>query len=205
MGIEIQIDEDTCACCGECLSVCSGSVLQLQQDKIVVQEVDLCSEIRSCMPNCPQGAIKIEGKREVKLAKNYCDGSEGETSCELNFSELYNWPVKMRAIRVDAPFLEDAHILLAADCTAFAHGRFHQEFLMDKVLMTTCPKYLSVEEYQHLEAIITNNTILAIDVVEMDVNCCSTLFVQVQQLLLHHNQNIPVNHYMLTTDGMVEQ
>ncbi|MGL5540438.1 MAG: ATP-binding protein [Erysipelotrichaceae bacterium] len=205
MSVKITINQELCNQCGKCLSACHSTIFEQVEDQIQVKTGNHCNEAKSCVPSCPSGAITIQRLDQVKPAKNYCDGDCMDGSCELNYSELFNWPVKLRAIDPNASFLQDAHLLLAADCTAFAHGRFHQEMMMDKVLLTTCPHYLSQEEYEHLEQIILQNEIMDIDVVEMDVRCCTTLNKVVEEIVAANGLKTRINHFKLTTDGMIEQ
>lgn len=202
MSLKISINHQACNQCGDCLPACGGTVLKKEAERIVVNDLDLCSEIKHCLPKCPNAAMKITGEVKEKLAKNYCDGDEGDaTSCELNFSELYNWPVKLRAVHPSAPYLEDADVLIAADCSAFVHGRFHQEILADKVLLTTCPKFMNDEEKEHFRNIIKKNQLQSVSVVELGVKCCATLHHEIANLLQEEQVEVPFQLFKLTKDG----
>ncbi|MDI6873901.1 ATP-binding protein [Candidatus Solincola sp.] len=109
--------------------------------------------------------------RELKSPAE--EEGSGEAGGPRIASRLRNWPVQLRLLPVTAPYLKGAHLLLAADCTAFAFPEFHRELLEGKVLLVGCPKLDDASFYREkLAAIIAENEIQEITVVHMEVPCC---------------------------------
>ena len=121
-------------------------------------------------------------------------------------SALSHWPIKLRLVAPKAPFFKDASLLVAADCAAFAGGDFHAKFLAGKALVCGCPKFENVEEHAaKLAAILKENDIQEITIVNMEVPCCFGLVQIVRQALEAAGKNPPVTICTLGTTGEVLQ
>ena len=120
-------------------------------------------------------------------------------------SELSNWPVQLTLVPPKAPFLQGADVLLAADCTAFASGGFHREFLRNHALLVACPKLDNYEAHQaKLTEIFRQSGIRSLTVLRMEVPCCSGLTRMAMQAILSSNKDIPFREVILTTRGEVK-
>lgn len=109
--------------------------------------------------------------RELKSPAE--EEGSGEAGGPRIASRLRNWPVQLRLLPVTSPYLKGAHLLLAADCTAFAYPEFHRQLLEGKVLLVGCPKLDDASFYREkLAAIIAENGIREITAVHMEVPCC---------------------------------
>ena len=121
-------------------------------------------------------------------------------------SALGHWPIKLRLVAPQAPFFKDASLLVAADCAAFAGGDFHAKFRAGKALVCGCPKFENVEEHAaKLAAILKENDIQEITIVNMEVPCCFCLVQIVRQALEAAGKNPPVTICTLGTAGEVLQ
>lgn len=119
-------------------------------------------------------------------------------------SQLGNWPVQLRLVPVNAHYLDEARLLIAADCVAYAIADFHQRFLNGRRLLIGCPKLDDAGFYQQkLAEIFRNNNILSIDVVYMEVPCCYGLVRLVQTALLDSGKKIPVTFTKIGIRGEV--
>jgi Pyruvate/2-oxoacid:ferredoxin oxidoreductase delta subunit len=89
-------------------------------------------------------------------------------------SELQQWPVQLHLINPNAPYLENADLLLAADCVPFAYPNFHQRFMKGKIVINLCPKLdKDIDKYvEKLADIFKNKNIKSINIVRMEVPCC---------------------------------
>ncbi|MGN1343497.1 MAG: ATP-binding protein, partial [Traorella sp.] len=132
MKYKISINHEKCIGCGNCIKVCSNSVLQLINGKVHVINEKRCDVQGYCMKMCPCDAIYIE-----KKVKEYCVGDECQFDVE---SELYNWPVQITSVSCNNRYLEDGDLLIAADCAAYAYANFHSDFIKDHVVLIACPK-----------------------------------------------------------------
>ncbi len=120
-------------------------------------------------------------------------------------SELRQWPVKLYLVNPTAPYFANADILLAADCSGFAYGSVHQDFVKDKVVVIGCPKF---DDYQHhvnkLSAIIAQNDIKSITVLRMTVPCCSGMSSIARQAVLNAGKDIAITEHIVSLQGEVD-
>lgn len=91
-------------------------------------------------------------------------------------SGLDQWPIQVHLVPPNAPFLKEAHLVIAADCSAFSFAGFHEEFLGDRVLLIGCPKFDDAQKYiEKFFQIFSNNDIKSIETIFMEVPCCHGL------------------------------
>jgi len=117
-------------------------------------------------------------------------------------SQLCHWPVQLALVPATAPFLKGADLVLAADCTAFAYSDFHQDFLKYHALIIACPKLDSFDAHLNiLTQLITHSELKSLDVVHMEVPCCSGLVSMAKQAIAASGKNIPLNEITIMIDG----
>ena len=119
-------------------------------------------------------------------------------------SRLSQWPVQIKLVPVNAPYFDGADLLIAADCTAFAYGNFHNDFIKDKITLIGCPKLDSVDYSEKLTAILAVNDIKSVTVVRMEVPCCGGIQTAVQKALDASGKNVPLNVTVISTDGKIK-
>lgn len=125
---------------------------------------------------------------------------------EAGPSALTHWPVKLRLVAPKAPFLNDAELLVAADCAAFAAGDFHARYLAGKAVVCGCPKFEALEEsVAKLTAILKENDVQGLTIVNMEVPCCQGLVEGVRQALMASGKKLPVSICTLNPQGQVVQ
>ena len=118
-------------------------------------------------------------------------------------SELRQWPVQIKLVPVNAPYFKDAKLLVAADCTAFAYGNFHDKFIKNQITLVGCPKLDDVDYSDKLTEIIKNNDIKSITVVRMEVPCCGGIERAVINALKNSGKMIPWQVVTISTDGRI--
>lgn len=118
-------------------------------------------------------------------------------------SELAQWPCQIKLVPVNAPYFKGARLLIAADCAAYAHASFHQDFMRGKITLVGCPKLDGVDYAEKLGAILRANEIRSITVVRMEVPCCGGLEQAVRDALLSSGRMIPWQVVTLATDGTI--
>lgn len=117
-------------------------------------------------------------------------------------SSLGNWPVQISLVPPKAPYLENADLLIAADCAPFAYGDFHRRFMEGKVLLVGCPKLDNTQAYvEKLSHMFRENNIHSISVVYMEVPCCSGIVQMVQEALRQSGTSIPTTLYRVGIKG----
>ena len=118
-------------------------------------------------------------------------------------SKLSQWPVQIKLAPVNAPYFNGAKLLIAADCSAYAYGNFHNEFIRGHITLIGCPKLDMVDYTEKLTAIIKNNDIKSVTVTRMEVPCCGGIENAVRQALIASGKFIPWRVVTSTTDGRI--
>lgn len=218
----IKIDEEKCNGCGACATACHEGAIDMIGGKAKLVREHYCDGLGDCLPACPTGAITFE-EREApaydeaavlaakKQAVSGCPGTrarmmESQVESLANFkapSRLLQWPVQIKLLPTVAPFYNNANLLVAADCTAFAYGNFHEEFMKNKVTMIGCPKLDAVDYYEKLVEIIRNNNIKSVTVVRMNVPCCGGIENAVKRALQDSGKFLPWQVVVVSTDGKI--
>ncbi len=224
----IKIDQDKCNGCGLCAKACHEGAIGMVDGKATLLREDYCDGLGDCLPACPTGAITFEERealaydeKAVEEAKKQaanplpcgCPGSLAKAiqrteACECapsapNPSRLRQWPVQIKLAPVNAPCFNGAHLLVAADCTAYAYGNFHNDFIKNRVVLVGCPKLDMVDYAGKLTAIIANNDIKSVTCVRMEVPCCGGIEHAVKQALRDSGKFIPWQVVTISTDGRV--
>jgi hypothetical protein len=117
--------------------------------------------------------------------------------------QLRNFPVQIKLAPVQAPWYDGAHLLIAADCTAYAYGDFHRRFIQGKITLIGCPKLDSVDYSEKLAAIFSENNIQSVTVVRMQVPCCGGLPFAVKNAMAESGKDIPLQVVTVTADGRI--
>ena len=223
----IKIDEEKCNGCGACASACHEGAIEMINGKAKLTREDYCDGLGNCLPACPTGAITFEerdapayNEAAVLAAKQRkqplpcgCPGTHSKAiqrdACDLGTlstpanSQLSQWPVQIKLVPVNAPYFDGANLLVAADCTAYAYGNFHNEFIRNRVTIIGCPKLDMVDYTEKLTAIIANNDIKSVTVVRMEVPCCGGIEHAVKQALRASGKFIPWQVVTISTDGRI--
>ena len=120
-------------------------------------------------------------------------------------SELMQWPVQLKLVNPTAPYFDNADLLIAADCTAFAYGDFHRDFIKGKTTIIGCPK-LDDNQYNtdKIAEILSKNTIKSITVVRMEVPCCGGMIQAVRAAMLKAQCIVPYSEITISTDGRIK-
>ena len=205
----ITIDEDKCNGCGLCASACHEGAIGMIDGKAKLLREDYCDGLGDCLPACPTGAISFEEREApayneaaVLAAKKAKQFDRTVIPFEAQ-SHLSNFPVQIKLAPVNAPYFNGAHLLIAADCTAYAYGNFHDWFIKDKITLIGCPKLDSVDYSMKLEQIFAMNDIQSITVVRMQVPCCGGLSYAVATALKNSGKDIPCQVITVTPDGRI--
>lgn len=222
----ITIDEEKCNGCGLCADACHEGAIGMADGKAKLLREDYCDGLGDCLPACPTGAISFEEREAsaydhaaVLAAKAEkplpcgCPGSQVKTierprretpvPDAKTASELRQWPVQLKLVPVNAPCFDGAHLLVAADCTAFAHGDFHRRFLKNRVALVGCPKLDEGDYAVKLTEILRENDVKSVHVVRMEVPCCGGIENAVRRALQASGKWIPWQVTVISTSGEV--
>jgi hypothetical protein len=201
--------------------------------KAVLLRDDYCDGLGDCLPTCPTGAISFieketlpydeaavkenQKKKEAKAPSQPC-GCPGtksrkiehgiESECEVSNtvtmnSRLSQWPVQIKLAPVNAPYFQNANLLIAADCTAYAYGNFHNHFIKNRITLIGCPKLDSGDYADKLTEILISNDIKSLMIVRMEVPCCGGLENAAKEALQRSGKFIPWQVVTISTDGEI--
>lgn len=150
---------------------------------------------------CPGTMAKTIERKPVMTIQAMSKKTENTFA---NNSELMQWPVQLNLINTSAPYLKNANLLVAADCTAYAYGNFHRDFMKDKITVIGCPKLDDNEHYKNkLAEILEKNNIKSITVVRMEVPCCAGIVSSVKGAMLQAQIIVPYKEVIIGTNGEV--
>ena len=199
----IQIDADKCNGCGLCAKACHEGAIGMVDGKAKLLRDDYCDGLGDCLPACPTGAITFVEREAAAYdeAAVLAAKSQKRESSALIASQLQNFPVQIKLVPPAAPWFDGAHLLIAADCTAFACGSFHEDYMRDRVTLVGCPKLDGVNYAEKLTQIFTHNNIRSVTVVRMQVPCCGGLPFAVKTALEESGKDIPLEVITLTPQG----
>ncbi len=225
----IHIDQEKCNGCGACASACHEGAIAMVNGKAQLIRDDYCDGLGDCLPACPTGAITFtqreaapydEAAVQAHLARKKeeaplpcgCPGSQSraihreESPAPVGAvvsSQLRQWPVQIKLAPVNAPYFDGAHLLIAADCTAYTYGNFHQDFIRGKVVLIGCPKLDEGDYTEKLTQIIRQNDIKSLTIVRMEVPCCGGIQRAATTALQHSGKFIPWQVVTIATDGRI--
>ena len=191
----ITIDQEKCNGCGLCVTACHEGAIGLVAGKATLLREDYCDGLGDCLPACPMNAISFEQREAAAYDE------DAVQAAKTGAGQLQNFPVQLKLAAPNAPWLQDAHLLIAADCTAFARGSFHKDYMRGKVTLIGCPKLDMVDYSGKLQQILENNRIRSITVVRMQVPCCGGLPYAVKTALEASGKEIPLEVITLTPKG----
>lgn len=216
------ISDIYCDGLGDCLPNCPTAAIEIiereadEYDDDAVQqrikelkeeEINIDKKAIDIMPcGCPGTMAKtIERPKtnNLNLSIKTPIKAKEEISTEIT-SELTQWPVQLKLVNSSAPYLSGADILIAADCTAYAYGNFHKEFMKDKVTLIGCPKLDDNKFYEEkLAEILVKNDIKSITVVRMEVPCCLGIFAAVKGAMLKSGVIVNYKEITISTSGEI--
>lgn len=201
----IHIDEEKCNGCGLCATACHEGAIGMVHGKAKLLRDDYCDGLGDCLPACPTAAITFVEREaaayDVEAVKqNQKKQEEGKTLA----SGLRQWPVQIQLAPVNAPYFDGADLLIAADCSAYAYGNFHEEFIKGKITLIGCPKLDSVDYSEKLTEIIRQNEIKSLTIVRMEVPCCGGIEHAAAEALKASGKFIPWQVVTISTDGKIQ-
>lgn len=226
----VQIEEEKCTGCGLCAHACHESAIAMVDGKAKLIRDDYCDGFGDCLPVCPADAISFVEREalpydEEAVKENQRNAAEagsesgagqmqvrGEDAAEdaaengaAAPSQLRQWPVQIKLVQERASMFAGANLLVAADCTAYAYGNFHQDFIRNHVVLVGCTKLDDIDYSEKLARIFLRNEIKSITVARMEVPCCAGMERAVKMALKESGKKIPVKTVVISTEGEILQ
>ena len=203
-GKAVLLRDDYCDGLGDCLPACPTDAISFEErEALPYDEGAVLANMRK--QGKEPAAIGCTGARARELfapVEKSGSPATGRTVAS-GASCLRQWPVQIQLVAVNASCFAGADLLIAADCTAFAYGAFHEDFMRGKVTLIGCPKLDAYEYAEKLTAIIRNNDIRSVTVARMSVPCCGGLERAVAHAVKASGKNIPLSVATITPEGAV--
>lgn len=203
--------DDYCDGLGDCLPVCPTGAITFEEreadeyDREAVENNREKAKRKDPAPSftgCPGSrARQLSGQKRNPAGKDPAKAVNPDTAQPE--TELRQWPVQIQLAPIQAPYFDQADLLIAADCSAYAYGNFHREFMRGKVTLIGCPKLDPVDYSEKLTQIIKLNEIKSVTVVRMEVPCCGGIGQAVIKALRDSGRFIPWRIITLSVDGNI--
>ena len=219
-GVARLLREDYCDGLGDCLPACPTGAITFEErealpyDEEAVRRAQAAAKVGTQSPagntagngtapdvlpcGCP-------GSQSRTLHRESTPVSEPPASCVTAaapaVSRLSQWPVQIKLVPVNAPYFHGADLLIAADCTAYAYGNFHEEFIRGRITLVGCPKLDEGDYTEKLTSIIASNDIKSVTIVRMEVPCCGGIEMAARRALQASGKFIPWQVVTISTDG----
>ena len=132
-----------------------------------------------------------------------CPSSASRALSDVGSSALSQWPIQIKLVPVNAPYFNDADLLIAADCTAYSYSRFHEDFIKGRITLIGCPKLDDGDYSEKLTEIFTSNEIKSIHLVRMMVPCCGGLSKAVANAIAASGKQIPCTITTISPQGEI--
>jgi Pyruvate/2-oxoacid:ferredoxin oxidoreductase delta subunit len=220
----INIDQEKCTGCGQCVLSCAEGAIIINDGKAKVVKDMFCDGLGACLGHCPEGALSIEEREadpfdEEAAKKHVAAGREGaDHSCNSSrpmmlmpekpaetgevTSQLRNWPIQLHLAPEVTPAYKGASLLIAADCTGFSLGNVQRDFIAGRVAIIGCPKLDDVQTYiEKLSRIFAGNDIKDLTLIRMEVPCCGGLQRMVHEALRISGKKLPLQEFIVERYG----
>jgi len=230
----VKIDEEKCTGCGLCIPNCAEGALQIINGKARLVSDKFCDGLGACLGHCPEDAITIiereaeefdekavelhlHIKNEPKAESPYCpsskpiqfkvqDQSIKLTHDQSSVSLLSNWPVQLKLVPTKAPYLNDADLLICADCVPFSYPNFHEAFLKGRIVVVGCPKLDNIQFYRDkLIEILKENPIKSLTITYMEVPCCFGIVRTTEDAIIESGREITLRKVKIGIRGEIKQ
>lgn len=223
----INIDREKCNGCGLCVNACHEGAIGIVDNKACLLRDDYCDGLGDCLPACPMGAITfvrreaaaydeaavMANKKSKQNTGCSCPGSAAkvlknsgsvESATNRNLpSRLSQWPVQIRLVPENAPYFDNADILIAADCTAYAYASFHEDFINGRITLIGCPKLDRQDYSKKLCNIFKNNNVKSVTVARMEVPCCGGIENAVRTAVIDSKKTIELSVKVISRNGKI--
>lgn len=199
--------EDYCDGLGDCLPACPTNAISFEEreapayneEAVLLAKKQKAANIAGSSDETPATLpCGCPGTQSKAIARENCSERTVNTTVT---SRLSQWPVQIKLVPIKSPYFHNANLLIAADCTAYAYGNFHNEFIRNRITLIGCPKLDEGDYTEKLTQIIANNEIKSVTIVRMEVPCCGGIENAAKRALQASGKFIPWQVVTISTDG----
>ncbi len=210
-GKAVLLRDDYCDGLGDCLPSCPTSAISfIEREALPYDDAAVQANIaaKKALEETPKKEVSAPifgcpGRQSKTLKVSNEEDNSSQTSTIIPRSQLQQWPVQIKLVPINAPYFENANLLVAADCSAFAYGNFHNEFMKNHVTIIGCPKLDEGDYKDKLREIIKNNNIKSLSIVRMEVPCCGGIERAATEALKESGKFIPWKVVTIGIDGTI--
>ncbi len=210
--------DDYCDGLGDCLPACpTGAITFVEREAAAYDAAAVAAaqaaKAAAVAPSphaggCPGSRMRViepQGGCPGSRMQEISGGGSGDAAQDGTSrpSAISSWPLEIKLVPLRAPYFQDADLLIAADCTAFAYGDFHRDYMRGRTTVIGCPKLDGVDYSEKLQAILEANTIRSVTVARMEVPCCGGLENAARTALSRSGKDIPFNVVTFSVTGEV--
>lgn len=213
-GVAKLLRDDYCDGLGDCLPACpTGAISFEKREAAAYDEAAVLANMEKQKAKQSSGCPGVAAKT---IGHSGCPGSTAKTVKIDNAppadqkagryevpSRLSQWPIQIKLAPTNAPYYQGAKLLIASDCTAFAYGNFHEDFIKNHITLIGCPKLDAVDYAEKLTEIMQLNDIKSVTVVRMQVPCCGGMEMAVKRALQQSGKMIPWQVVTIGMDGQI--
>lgn len=211
--------DDYCDGMGDCLPACPQDAIRfVQREAADYDEAAVEANKRAKAQaagaaahahaggGCPSARMQVFDRQPEAAAPAAASGAAPLGTLTVNVpNEISTWPIQIKLVPVNAPYFDGCDLLIAADCTAFANGNFHHDYMRGKVTIIGCPKLDMVDYTDKLASIIMNNNVKSVTIARMVVPCCGGLENAVRNAVIASGKRIPFEVVTFNLDGTLLQ
>lgn len=198
--------DDFCDGLGDCLPVCPTGAISFENREAAAYDdaaVKAHMQHNAAAMHMPRAGCPGSRAGHITRESGSKEPVAQAASTTKPESMLSQWPVQIKLVPQNAPYFNGAHLLIAADCTAFAYGNFHSEFIKNRITIIGCPKLDDGDYSEKLTEILTNNDIKSVTIARMEVPCCGGIAHAAEMALKNCGKMIPWSIVTISTDGQV--
>lgn len=206
-GKATLLRDDYCDGLGNCLPACPTGAITFEEreavayDEKAVKKNQGEKKVQFQPIHTNTTACGCPGSQTKSFSKTISAHQESTQSASSQESELMQWPVQIKLVPINATYFDNANLLIAADCSAFAYASFHNDFIKNHITIIGCPKLDSGDYTEKLTAILAENNIKSLTIVRMEVPCCGGLSHAATEALKASGKFIPWQVITISTDG----
>jgi len=210
------VAEKFCDGIGDCLGTCSFDAIRVEERE-VSEDYDE-EEVKKHLESMGRKFVPRSNQNKEKSNSHSHGGCPSALSRQINrdpspsssdskadeASQLTNWPVQISLAAPQAPYFNNSHVLIAADCVPFAYAGFHSKFLKGKILLIGCPKLDDAQFYREkLSEIFKKNDVKKVSIAHMEVPCCFSLEQIVNDAIRESGKDLSIERTVVSVDGKI--
>ena len=196
--------DDYCDGLGDCLPTCpTGAISFVEREAAAYDEKAVQENMRKKNEQNSFSASVHEGCPGSRMQHIQRSPQSAPSTPIRTESQLGQWPCQIKLVPVNAPYFDGGKLLIAADCSAYAYARMHEDFMCGKITLIGCPKLDNVDYSEKLTQIIQSNNIQSVTIVRMEVPCCGGLELAAKKALQASGKFIPWQVITISVDGKI--